>query len=677
MSASIAVSFLNNLHIQTRIMVGFAIVLALLLGMGGTSYWYFSATGDEVRHYSEEVEIATAAARIETEFLRLQTFAREFANTGNEEDAEMARHLVPELEAHVRETLAAMTEPELQRRLEEVAEAVDVYVDDFHEAERLQAHLHDLIENTLDADGALLVHDLHELQRLLAAAGNADAAARAATTREHALTMQLFTHMLLAENDDRHADAARQEFASMEAALASLSNALDTDEEAAVFGEIEALLAEYEAGFERVLDDRHELYDLSHTRMVAAAEVIEADTEWLQSSAAEAEAAIRDRTIAGITDAETLIAALVMVSLVAGPGIAWLTGSMISRPVVGMTMAMGELADGNTGIDIPARNQKDEVGQMAAAVQVFKENAIRVEKMRAEQKAAEQQAEETKRVAMHRLAEDFQASIGQVVQSVSASATQMQSSAQSMSTVAEETSSQAITVASAAEQATANVETVASATTELGASVAEISQQMQRQADMAVHAADAAHSSDTQVQNLAERAENIGEVVSLITAIAEQTNLLALNATIEAARAGDAGKGFAVVASEVKNLANQTAKATDDIAAQINAIQEQTGSTVESIRLINERIEAMKEVSATVASAIEEQNAATQEIGRNAQEASSGTRQVSASIGIMTRAAGDAGNAAGDVLEAARALSQQAEGLSTAVSAFVQQVDPT
>ena len=667
-------SALRNLKIQTKLASGFAVVLAVLLAVGGMSYWQFATIGHEVDEYSHQVEVASIAAKVEVEFLRLNGYGREFANLGLEEDAEAVRQLAPALQAHIQEGLAVVGEPELQARLQEVAEAVEAYLGDFREAERLQADLHGLIEETLDVDGARMVEDLHEMQRLAAEEGNGDAVTLSAVAREHVLKAQLYTHMLLSERDEANADAARAEFALVGQALAALEGTLHTARGRGIFAELEALLAEYEEGFEKVLEDRHALHAISHEAMVHASETIETDTEWLQSTAAAAEARIREDTMGEIAKAEAVIAVMVIAGLLFGLAAAWIIGTGISRPIVKMTGAMERLAKGDHDVEIPAQDHKDEVGQMAVALQVFKDNAVETERLKAEREEAEKRATEEKRAAVHQLADGFESGVGHIVEGVSSAATEMQSTAESMSAIAEETSSQATTVASAAEQASANVQTVAAAAEELGSSIAEIARQVQSQTVMAREAADAAQSSDRQVKGLAEQAQAIGEVVELITSIAEQTNLLALNATIEAARAGDAGKGFAVVASEVKSLANQTAKATDQIAGQIKAIQDQTGSTVSAIELINEKIRAMSEISAAVASAVEEQNAATGEIGRNVQEASAGTQQVSGSILGVNQAAQEAGSSANQVLSAAGQLSEQAAQLTQQVNAFIAEI---
>ena len=374
-----------------------------------------------------------------------------------------------------------------------------------------------------------------------------------------------------------------------------------------------------------------------------------------------------------MADLMRMLAILAVFAAVTG-GVTVLVARSISKEISDTTRTMQRLVQGETDLTVPYRDQKTEIGHMAQAVEVFRVNGVEKRRLEAQQQEAERRAEAEKRATLDQMADDFQASIGEIVQSVSSAATEMQASAQSMSAIAEETSRQSTAVASAAEESSTNVNTVAAAAEELGSSIGEISRQMSTQTAVADEAANTASASDTQIKGLADQAQTIGEVVNLITSIAEQTNLLALNATIEAARAGEAGKGFAVVASEVKSLANQTAKATDQIADQIKGIQDQTGNAVGGIAAINETINRIKEISASVAAAIEQQNAAAGEIGRNAQDVSSGTTQVSSAIVGVREASQQAGESADNVLAAAEDLSTQAEHLAAEVAGFVERV---
>lgn len=347
------------------------------------------------------------------------------------------------------------------------------------------------------------------------------------------------------------------------------------------------------------------------------------------------------------------------------------TRSGIVRPLKSQLEVMGALAQGNHACKIVGVDRKDEVGEIARAVQVFKDNAVAMEQMRSDQDRQKKQAEEDKRRTMNSLADQFENSVKGIVSTVSSSSHQLQGTAQHMSANAEQTNRQCTTVAAAAEQASVNVQTVASATEELAASISEISRQVSESTKIAGAAVEEANRTNNTVAGLQEAAQKIGEVVNLINNIASQTNLLALNATIEAARAGDAGKGFAVVASEVKNLANQTAKATDDIQAQVGQMQSVTGTTVDAIRSITGTIQRMSEISTAIASAVEEQGAATQEISRNVQQASRGTHEVSSNIQSVVGAARETGQGASQTLGAANNLSTAAESLSREVDRFI------
>ena len=343
-------------------------------------------------------------------------------------------------------------------------------------------------------------------------------------------------------------------------------------------------------------------------------------------------------------------------------------------PLGALGRRMGTLAQGELDAPIPYGDRDNEVGSMAQALEVFRTNAADKVKLEAQQAEAKERAEAEKRETMLRLASEFEVSVGEIVKSVDSAAHEMQTAARAMSAAAQETSGQSATATSAADITAANVQTVAAATEELGASIAEISTQMNVQRHAAEDAVSSASSSGTEIRGLAEKVQAIGSVVQLITSIAEQTNLLALNATIEAARAGSAGKGFAVVASEVKNLASQTAKATEDVASQIQGVQDQTGHAVEAIADIDGKIDKIKEISSAVAAAVEEQNAAANEIGRNTQEASDGTQQVSLAIVSVNEASQRAGDGARTVLTAADELSHQSERLADQVARFVERV---
>ncbi|MBT7291146.1 MAG: HAMP domain-containing protein [Rhodospirillaceae bacterium] len=366
-----------------------------------------------------------------------------------------------------------------------------------------------------------------------------------------------------------------------------------------------------------------------------------------------------------------LLTVITIILLVVTSGMVFFIVTGITRPITGMTGAMQRLAEGDHESEIPAQNQRDEIGIMASAVQVFKENAIAVKRQEEEQEQARLDNEKKLRDERLELADGFEQAVMGIVQSVGDAAGTMSTSAEQMRGVADRTSERVTTVTSASVQASANVQSVATATEEMTATVQEISRQVNSSTEISNGAVTESEAATEQVQGLAESSQRIGEVVNLINDIASQTNLLALNATIEAARAGDAGKGFAVVASEVKNLASQTARATEDISAQITDIQGATGSAVAAIGGISKTIGQISETSNSISAAVEEQGASTEEISRNVQEAAQGTEEVNSNMGEVNSGAQETGTAAGEVLEAANELSQQAGSLREEVEKFL------
>jgi methyl-accepting chemotaxis protein len=343
----------------------------------------------------------------------------------------------------------------------------------------------------------------------------------------------------------------------------------------------------------------------------------------------------------------------------------------VAGPLRAIVDLLQALAAGKYQIDIHSTDRKDEVGDVAKAALVFKENGLAKIRMEAEQKEAEARVARQRQADMHKMADDFESAVGEIIDVVSSASNELEASANTLTSTAERSQQLSTAVAAASEEASTNVQSVASATEEMASSITEISRQVQESARMAGEAVDQARNTTDRVGELSKAATRIGDVVELINTIAGQTNLLALNATIEAARAGEAGRGFAVVASEVKALAEQTAKATGEIGQQINGIQAATQESVTAIKEISVTIEKLSEISSTIAAAVEEQGAATQEISRNVQQAAAGTQQVSSNITDVERGATETGSASSQVLSAAKSLSGDSSRLKLEVGKFL------
>ncbi len=410
--------------------------------------------------------------------------------------------------------------------------------------------------------------------------------------------------------------------------------------------------------------------ELYRERQVPALEQSQAALAKLAEMLAAEFAAADQAAHGSIGGTRTVQMALALASLLAGLLFAVLVARSILGPVRGMTGAMTRLAHGDWQAEVPGREQRDEIGAMAEAVEVFKQNGIRAERLAATE-AQEQAARHRRAETMATLVREFEGKVGALTQTLSRAAGELEGTASSMTDTAARTDGRATQVAAAAHQMSGSVSVVASSAEELGASIREIARQVSQSAAISDRAAQDAARTDGIVKALAGGAQRIGDVVGLISEIAGKTNLLALNATIEAARAGEAGKGFAVVASEVKSLASQTSRATGEIGQQVQEIQAATRAAVEAIDGIVSTIAEVSRIAAGIAAAVEQQGAATEEIARSVQQAAQSSGEVTGNIAEVSRAAGDTGRAATEVLQAAGQVSREAEALTREVGGFI------
>jgi methyl-accepting chemotaxis protein len=663
-------SFLN-LRIRGRLYGGFGALMLFCAALAGFAVWQLWGIDTQVAFMTLQSKNAIRAGEIATELQATRRALLRYAFDQDEASfAESEKHLSKI--THLLEEAARTTPSEERRAMYTNA------IKEMAEMTTKRAALGEAIKqmlagrNLLFTDGDQMAADV---QKFVDAADKTDFAHEVSALETKVLLVRVANWRMLATRDSKGIATFKANTGKAQQQIARLEKADLPSDLAALLATVKTGVGKYAEAFEKtgpnlLLGD--ELYYKAITpAIVGTVEKMDSAQAAIGQLFEKAGADTESHISTTVTVQETVAGAATLLGLM----IAFLVSRGIVNPLSGLTSGMQELAGGNFGVVLPGLDRKDEVGDMAQAVETFKVKAEEKARQEAEAKIKQDQiAAKQRKADMLKLADQFEGAVGEIIETVSSASTELEASANTLTATAARAQEVTTMVAAASEEASTNVQSVASATEELSSSVNEISRQVQESARMANEAVSQARKTNDRVGELSKAAARIGDVVELINTIAGQTNLLALNATIEAARAGEAGRGFAVVASEVKALAEQTAKATGEIGQQVTGIQAATQESVGAIKEISGTIEKLSEISATIASAVEEQGAATQEISRNVQQAAQGTQRVSSNIVDVQRGASETGSASSQVLSAAQSLSGDSNRLKLEVGKFLNTV---
>lgn len=666
-------SALARLRIGSRITFGFVIVLAILVAVLGFSYFALTAARSSLGGFTNMANSAIATQQIDRDVVSLRRNVMDFIRDSSPEALTEVRRLLPALKDSLTAHQSASDAEDLRQKYAEMLAAIETYTADFEQSVTMKGDLDWLQNEELPQLGLKATKNMADIMTATNSARDFEVSAYAGMATEKLLTARIAAERFVATRDPAFIEESARSVMIFSSSIAALQIKLKVQQHRRLAQEAAQTMQKYAMTLSEMKTQAIDLNTLINDKMATASQRIGELANTITASQQTAMDTVAAATAAKVQDALRLTLIIAGAALAIGILCALLIGRSISRPVQSMTATMRDLAGGNLDIEIPALTNRDEIGDMARTVVVFKD-ALVAQRTADAATRLESETKLARSNALEQLIAGFEGKVGELVSSLSAASGELQSSAQSMTATAEETNQQSNAVAVAAEQATANVQTVAAATEELTSSITEIGRQVSQSTSIAQKAVEQAAHTNSRVQGLAISAQAIGDVVRLISEIAAQTNLLALNATIEAARAGEAGRGFAVVASEVKNLASQTAKATEEISAKVSEIQNATEESVVAIQGIASVIQEISQISNTIAAAVEEQSAATSEIARNVLQASQGTTEVSGNIQGVTHAAGETGKAAGQVLGAATELGEQSATLNNEVGQFIAQV---
>ncbi len=658
-----------TLRFRAKITLGFALVLAITAVSMGIAYLGFERISGKVASYRQSVAESDLARNIDRELISYQGLTRFYVVTAKDDDEKAALASEVKLKNAIDQSMKATTDSARLDKITRLSREFRTFTKIFGNIRTLKHESDQISQNQLMRDGNNLRYKLEDMASTAAEMELPAVVFSAKQVTTQLLSATGLTSSFVLNSDIAVANSAvaRLKF------VANAVHAIPTDNEkvAVLVKDVTALLTGYQDAFGKLIENAKSVAILvnemgeSTTAITQFADAMKADLIGDQQR-------LDEESRGAISETERLLLMLAVGGFVVGGLFAWLLGRGISRPMIAMCKAMRKLAGGDFEVVLPGLGRKDELGDMAGAVEEFKVQAVaKAERDAAAHDAQNKAAGEARRGELIRFADQFEQAVGSIVSNVSSSAVQLEAAAGTLTRTAETTQSLSGQAAGASEEACSSMQSVAAATEELSASVDEIGRQARDSNRIADGAVKQAQQTDARIGKLSRAAQEIGDVVKLITAIAEQTNLLALNATIEAARAGEAGRGFAVVASEVKSLASQTAKATDEISSHISGMQGATQESVAAIKEIGSTIGQISNIAATIATAVQQQSDATQEIARSVQSVAQGTQATADNITQVNRGATETGSASEEVLNSAQTLSAESTRLRQELDRFM------
>ena len=665
---------LNRLKIGHRIFGGFLAVVALVILVSLYSWFSLDKLDENFAQYGDLAGDTTIAIKLQTNLTDVQLAARNFMAKSTEQNADKFNQKYQTLLALMEQAHDEIHATQRVKWLDSIDDLLGDYKKGFDQLVVLMNNRNELIYTTLADIGNDINKRVDKVNDQIESSANSGLVVYSNEIREDMLMARLNLMKFVDDNKEETISASFKNLEDLKKAEDKIRGSLISNELSAELTALTDRVKEYVtqiSALQKTIEDRNVVRD--ETLDDKANEIL-ATADKISSSLTTDSQALQLTVSNNFENTIQMLLIAAIIASVIGIGFAFLISRGITKPVLSLTGAMNELAEGNLAAEVPGKERGDELGEMAGAVQVFKENAIRTKELEEEQIANQHRSEQEKRAMMDKLANDFNDHIGGIIDTVSSASEELSSNAKSMADVSDQTEKQVAEASAASAQTSGNVQTVATATEEMTSTIGEISEQVQQASHSAREAVTKVDTTNQMMELLAQNSNKIGEVVEMISQIAEQTNLLALNATIESARAGEAGKGFAVVAGEVKELAGQTAKATDEIAQQIHEIQSATEKASLSMHDVSLVIQRLDEFTASIASAMEQQNAATGEISHSIHQAAQGTEIVDNSINSVSRASQEAAEASGHVMLAAGELAKQSEFLKSEVQRFISHV---